>query len=284
MTVRQTLVDGAKRLEGVRTPFLDALVLLSHAAGYSKEKLIASYPDEIPNGIREDFCRFIDKRLGGTPVSYIREKKEFYGLEFNVGTGVLVPRPETEILVEAVIGLARENPAIQLIHDACAGSGCIGISIKHEMPHLEVSASDMSAEALSYFKHNSLAILGEEIPNRQSDLLLSVSGKFDVITANPPYLTSEEWERMADNGWPEPRIALDGGGDGLKYYTEIIPQSVPRLKNGGFLVLEADPSQFGPIKKMLMQNGFHTTIIYKDLAGRDRAISAQLQTGETWKT
>jgi len=276
MTVRQVLQEGAKLLEGVETPFLDALILLSHASGHSKEKLLASYPEEVSADAARDFRHCIGRRLKGIPVSYIRGKKEFYGLEFAVGPGVLVPRPETETLVEAVLGLVRESSGVKSVHDACTGTGCVAITIKHEMPGLEVTASDVSAEALSYFGRNSRELLREELPNQVSDLLSSVSGIFDVITANPPYVTTSSWKTMADRGWPEPSIALDGGPDGVNYYKDIIPQSVSRLRGGGSLFLEADPSQFVTIEKILMQNGFHTTIIYRDLAGRERVIRAEL--------
>lgn len=276
MTVRQALIEGAKRLGSVPTPFLDAIVLLSHVTGYSKEKLFSSYPEEISVDLGEDFNRLINLRLKGTPVSYIRRKKEFYGLEFTVGPGVLVPRPETELLVEAVADLASQGACLRSVHDACTGSGCVAISIKRQRPHLEISASDVSDEALSYFRSNSVTLLEEELVSYKSDLLESVPGTFDLIAANPPYLTSESWRHMAARQWPEPRLALDGGWDGLALYRDLIPQSSSRLKKGGFLFLEADPSQFETIEKLLVQNGFHTHIIYKDLAGHKRVIRAEI--------
>lgn len=275
MTIRETLTEGAKRLQAVQTPFLDAIVLLSQATGYSKEKLFASYPDVVSKDVRREFGRLIDLRLAGMPVSYIRRKKEFYGLEFSVGPGVLVPRPETETLVQAVIDLAHAKPQIRSIHDACTGSGCIGITIRHEIGTLGVSVSDLSDEALCYCRSNSMALLGYELAYYRSHLLESVPGMFDVITANPPYLTSENWRHLLSENWPEPALALDGGGDGMVLYRDLIPQSASRLQEGGFLFLEADPPQFETIEKLLMQNGFHTTIIYKDLAGRDRVIRAE---------
>jgi release factor glutamine methyltransferase len=284
MTVRQAVVNGVKRLEtNVETPFLDAVVLLASAAGWSKERVLASYPDDISGKIEDSFEQMLCLRMEGRPVSYIRGKKEFYSLEFLVGPGVLVPRPETEILVDAVVDLVVENPAISTVHDTCTGSGCVGISIKHKIPTLNVSVSDISPEALSYFKSNCETLLGEELPNIESDLLTSVTGAFDVITANPPYLTSETYDAMVRNRWPEPALALDGGPDGLEAYRKLIPMSVPHLNPGGVLLLEADPSQFMAIEKMLVQNGFHTTIIYRDLAGRERAIRGSLGTGSTWK-
>ncbi len=274
MTIRQAVFEGVKQLENLETPFLDAVVLLSQVTGYSKEKLLASYPEEIPGETAGRYYKLLDLRLNGYPVSYIRQEKEFYSLEFSVGPGVLVPRPETEVLVDAVIDFARQNRNVKRVHDACTGSGCVAISIKHELPYLEVSASDISKEALSYFRHNSRNILGKELEYKRSDLLAEIHGLFDVIVANPPYLRSEQWAEMAGRKWPEPEIALNGGHDGLERYEDLIRQSAARLRPGGSLLLEADPSQFQSIQKLLLQNGFRNTILYIDLAGRERVIRA----------
>lgn len=285
MTVRQAVLGGVKQLgTKVETPFLDAVILLSTASGWSKEKILASFPEQLPAKVEEMFEELLVERMTGTPVSYIRGTREFYSLEFTVGPGTLVPRPETEILVDAVVKLAQVHPDVRSLHDACTGSGCIGISIKHSIPALSVSASDISPKAAEYFKKNCAALLKEEIPFVESYLLKSVNGRYDVITANPPYLTSETWEKMNQKRWPEPAVALDGGPDGLKYYRELIPMSVLRLRPGGLLFLEADPSQFEAIEKMLVQNGFHTAILYKDLADRNRVIRGCLGTGSEWKT
>ncbi len=284
MTVRQAVQKGTKRLETkVETPYLDAVILLSYAAGWSKEHVLASYPDEVSGEIVDSFDKLLRLRTEGIPVSYIRGKKEFYSLEFSVGPGVLVPRPETEVLVDAVIELADNNPAIRSVHDVCTGSGCVGISIKRERPNLEVSVSDVSPEALSYFKRNCAVLLGEELPSFESDFLTSVEGIFDVITANPPYLTRKACDAMTRNNWPEPMLALDGGPDGLSCYRKLIPMSVKRLKPGGFLFLEADPSQFTTIENLLVQSGFHTAIIYRDLAGTERVIRGSLANENSWK-
>ena len=275
MTIRQAVTDGAKRLPHAQTPLLDAIVLLSLAAGFSKEQLLASYPEQLTDDVSVRYEKLLDLRRKGMPVSYIRKKKEFYSLEFSVGPGVLVPRPETEILVDVVIDLIGKHPAAWKVHDACTGSGCVAISIKHELPAADISVSDISEDVLIYFKHNSMTILGEELPSTRSDLLAAVSGVFDVIVANPPYLTSERWAQMAADGWPEPALALDGGPDGLEPYKKLIPQSSAHLRPGGYLLLEADPPQFVTIQKLLVQNGFHNAIIYTDLAGRQRAIRAE---------
>jgi release factor glutamine methyltransferase len=285
MTVRQAVTEGAKRLsETAETPFLDAVLLLSSAAGKSKEQILASYPEPLGDDVAVRYDAFLTLRLEGNPVSYIRGKKEFYGLEFEVGPGVLVPRPETETLVDAAFSLVNDIPSIRRVHDCCTGSGCVAITLKHKIPDLDISASDLSEQALAYFSKNCRALLSRELPLYKSDLLAGVTGDFDVIVANPPYLTSGAYRKMQENGWPEPELALDGGEDGLSSFRKLIPMSTSRLNRGGYLLLEAEPSLFPAIEKLLVQNNFHTTIIYKDLSGRDRVVCGGPLTGGTWKT
>lgn len=275
MTVRQAVEEGVLLLKGeVDTPLLDVVLLLSKAIHLSRERLVASYPDEISPSSHARFRDLLDQRHWGKPVSYITGKKEFYSHVFTVDSRVLVPRPDTEILVEAIVELVRLREGIETIHDCCTGSGCIGISIQHELPDVTVTVSDISTEALALFAENSAAILDRILTFWRSDLLTSVPGRYDVIVANPPYLDADRIDAMAATGWPEPLLALDGGIDGLASYRTLIPQSRRLLRPGGYLFLEADPGQFNELRKMLVQNGFSNTIIYKDLAERERAIRA----------
>ena len=156
----------------------------------------------------ERFLGLVDRRSAGVPVSYIRKVKEFWGLEFYVDERVLVPRPDTEALVEKALDVVRADPRLYRVHDACAGSGCIGIALKSTVPRLSVSASDISAEAGEVLSFNAEKLLGARMEFFVSDLLESVPGPFDVITANPPYLSDNEVEGMRKLGWPEPEMAL----------------------------------------------------------------------------
>ncbi len=276
MTVRQAVAEGTGLLKNeVETPMLDAILILSEVTGLSKERLLASYPDDVSGQLQEQFRNLIDLRLGGQPVSYIIGRKEFYSLVFKVDARALVPRPDTETLVDAVIDLARSDATIKELHDCCTGSGCIGITLKHELPAIDITVSDISSDALSLFRENSLSILGQILPFCRSDLLESVPGAFDVIVANPPYLTTEQIDTIEAEGWPEPMLALDGGVDGLDFYRISIPQSLRLLRPGGHLFLESSPDQLGSIEKMLVQNGFSNTIIYRDLGERNRVIRAE---------
>src|SRR5208337_2364138 len=162
MTARSLLTQGYETLfyAEVQTPFLDALVLLAHAMETTKERLLASLPDEVPSGVEVSFRSFLDLRCSGVPVSYIRRTKEFYGLDFYVDERVLVPRPDTEVLVEKILWIVRSDPRLRRVLDACTGSGCIGISVKHTAPGLEVSTSDISTPALEVAALNADRILG----------------------------------------------------------------------------------------------------------------------------
>jgi release factor glutamine methyltransferase len=278
MTLRSLLSQGYDTLffAEVLTPFLDAAVLLAHAMEVRKEKLLASLPDEVPPGIEEKFRGFVDLRCSGVPVSYIRRAKEFYGLDFYVDERVLVPRPDTEVLVEKVLQCVRADPRLQRVHDACTGSGCIGISVKRTVPGIEVSASDISAPALEVAALNAERILGGSLPAFRSDLLDSVPGSFDLIASNPPYLRDDEVTDLRKLGWREPELALAGGRDGTSLAARLIRTAPSRLNTGGWLVLEAAPAQITKLFALMDQAGFHTIDVEKDLAGSSRVIAGRL--------
>ncbi|MFO7731985.1 MAG: peptide chain release factor N(5)-glutamine methyltransferase [Spirochaetia bacterium] len=275
-TVREALVDGTKRLATVETPFLDAALLLSHALGVSKEKLLASYPDTIPLSALHEFNNHVNKRLSGYPISYIRRKKEFFGLPFYVDERVLVPRPDTETLVEEVLKHINGKSAIQKdlkVLDLGTGSGCIAISLKHLQPQLRVTAADISKSALAVCTLNSRHLLTEPLRLIESDLFSAITDTFDVIVSNPPYLTSSEVAQMQERHWPEPRTALEGGQDGLDTIRILINEAYDHLVEGGALFLEAGIEQIRAIVEILRTRGYQGINSYPDLSGRNRAVS-----------
>jgi release factor glutamine methyltransferase len=278
MTFRSLLAQGtsAMTLAEVDTPVLDALVLLAHAAGTTKENLLARLPEEAPAGAESVYASALDRRAAGIPVSYIRGTKEFFGLEFSVDGRVLVPRPDTETLVEAALGLVDADPRLVRLHDACTGSGCVAIALQNERPGLAVSASDISAGAGEVLAANALRILGRQIPFQLSDLLAAVAGPFDIITANPPYLGAAEVDAMATAGWPEPALALRGGQEGTELAARLVAEAPGRLAPGGWLALEAAPGQFEALDLAMAGAGFRDTRVLRDLAGRERVILGRL--------
>jgi len=278
VTVRDALGEayGVLSAGGVETPVLDATLLLSEALGVRKERLLADLPEPLPEPGLAVFRRFLDMRLRGIPVSYIRRRKEFWGLEFTVDERVLVPRPETETLVESVLALAREGPGPRSLHDACTGSGCIAIACAHAIPALSVSVSDLSPGALELCRANALRLLGRELDAVVSDLLASVSGRFDLLTANPPYLTDAEVARMRASGWPEPELALAGGPDGMALARRLLRQARDRLSAGGSLFLECAHPQAAELCAELRGAGYEGVRSIPDLSGGPRVVTGRM--------
>jgi len=281
VTVRSLLRHGYDKLfyAEVETPLLDAAVLLAHASGQSKERVLASLPDPVTEEIAAAFHSLIDRRCAGTPVSYLLRQKEFYGLEFYVDERVLVPRPDTEVLVEKALRVARGDPGLRRVHDSCAGSGCVGISLQNAMPELVVSASDLSTPALEVLEMNARRLLSNPFPTYRSDLLEQVPGQFDLIVSNPPYLRDDEMEDMRKLSWPEPELALRGGTDGTLIAERLIRAAPQRLGPGGWLLLEAAPLQITKLYALMDQAGFHSIDVDQDLGGRDRVIAGRLDGG-----
>lgn len=297
MTVKDVLQSGFNILKKdmdnniieISTPYLDAVVLLAEALNVSKEKLYMHFNENITDFGKEQYFEYIKKRKAGIPVSYIRRKKEFYGLDFYVDNRVLVPRPETEFLVYESLEIIKhrvfEESRLNLnIIDVCTGSGCIAISLVNELEmykkenrslfeNISVSACDISDDALAVFKMNSKILLGKEIASFKSDLLTETENKYDLIISNPPYLTSESVNRMLESSWPEPSMALDGGIEGLDYIYKLIEQAGNRLKEDGYLLVEADDWQMPKIERKMKSEGFNNIKLIQDLSGWNRIIS-----------
>ncbi len=276
-TIRETIAEGTAVLQNSDlssdTPFLDALVLLSHTLEISKEKLLASYPDRIDKNHYDSYILSIKKRVLNYPVSYITGKKEFFGLTFHVNDKVLVPRPDSETLVESALDILNGSPDKFSILDLCTGSGAIGISLKHSIPGLDLLCSDISKEALEVCRKNSKSILGLEIQTCESNLFDKITGEFDIIITNPPYLTDIETSDMITKGLQEPPIALKGGKDGLDYIRIIIMEASGFLKEGGALLIESSIDQTERIAEIMFSEGYCSIKIIKDLTERNRVIS-----------
>ena len=277
-TIRELLARGRDTLVAaeVDTPMLDATVLLAHAMGATKEQLIAALPEEADKELAQRYGELIGQRSAGRPVSYIRRMKEFWGLEFHVDEAVLVPRPDTETLVDRALFLARADESLHRIHDACTGSGCVAIALAAELPGRVVTASDVSAAAERVFELNCARLLGRQLPFFLSDLLAVTPGPYDLVTANPPYLTDRETDDLAKIGWPEPDLALRGGPDGTAVAARLIREAAGRLRPRGWVCLEAAPPQFNRLAALLDSAGFRTVEIQQDLGGRNRVISGRL--------
>jgi release factor glutamine methyltransferase len=287
MTIREALREGAARLRsaGVESPGLDAALLLSFILKTTREKLITADTAPLSGETETEFGRLLDRRAAGECAAYILGFKEFWGLDFAVTPDVLVPRPETETLVEATLAAlppAEESGPVVLL-DLCAGSGAVAIALKHERPLLEVYGTDISPRALAMARKNAALLLGgkerspEPIHFLEGDLFGPVPPlRFDLITANPPYVPSSKIPQLSREVRFEPRLALDGGEDGLDLARRIAEGAPAFLKNGGRLLMEADPGQMQSLALILKKGGYRNIALHRDLSGLNRVIEGSM--------
>jgi release factor glutamine methyltransferase len=273
MTVREALGEGAAFLAraAADTPWLDASLLLAETLGLTKEKLILAYPDNLDDAARDRFRELLARRGAGIPVSYLRRKKEFYGLEFYVDERVLVPRPDTETLVEEALAFLAGRPAARVL-DLCSGSGCLAVAIASLQPEAVITGADISPAAGEVFARNALALLGRTLPFIESDLFARITGPYDLIVSNPPYIERDETAAMKARGWPEPLLSLDGGPDGTDLLCAIIADAPEHLAAGGALLLELDPAQVKKCAKKMAECGYINIDTRRDLGGRERVL------------
>jgi len=283
MTIREILIQGKLLLASsscsscIDTPDLDAALLLGNVMHKTRTQLLMCSSDTVSEAEEGRFFALIERRRNGECIAYIVSNKEFRGLDFNVNPSVLVPRPDTETLVEAALHYidiqAESSPALL---DLCTGSGAVAVALKNERPKLSVSASDISHDALETARYNAQKLLGtkpEFITFIQSDLFKGIDGCFDIIVSNPPYIPTGELNSLSHEVRREPELALDGGDDGLSLIREIIASAREHLTPSGILLLEADPRQMRSIRMLLETQGFSGICVHKDLANDDRVIS-----------
>lgn len=225
----------------------------------------------------KEFNEALALRARGVPLQYIVGEVEFFGLKFKVDKRVLIPRPETEILVETVMRWIENREKIQTILDIGTGSGCIAVSVAKFMPQVKVAAVDISFEALSLAEENAiLNLVNDRIRFIQSDLLSSFKPHalaFDLIISNPPYICSHEISGLQPELCYEPRIALDGGNDGLDFYRRILKDVCAVLKKGGLLLMEIGYGQRKPIDEIISrQNSLQVVKVINDYSGIERIM------------
>lgn len=231
----------------------------------------------------QEFARMSERLQKGEPVQYILGECEFMGLNFKVDGRVLVPRPETELLVENVLAAAQQKGAKPIrILDLGTGSGNIAISLAKLLPNSSLVAIDVSTAVLEVAYENALA---HDVADRvqfinpdMRDFLVNFTGAFDIIVSNPPYIPTGQLASLPENVKREPVLALDGGSDGLDFYRVIIDQSEKFLRWPGWLFLEIGDGQKPDIEKLFEQKGIFSEINFiKDYSGTDRIVSAQLR-------
>ncbi|SMC27109.1 release factor glutamine methyltransferase [Andreprevotia lacus DSM 23236] len=253
---------------------IDAQVLFSHVSGRNRAWLIAHGQDEADAAIAAAFDTLAARRRAGEPVAYLVGQREFFGRDFKVSPAVLIPRPDTELLVE--LALARAGQGAQLV-DLGTGSGCIPVTIKLERPDLQVSAVDISPTALVVATANA-AVLGAEVRFRQSDWFAALAGqRFDVIVSNPPYIEQHDAHLAQGDLRFEPRNALTDEGDGLVHIRSIVAGAPAYLLPQGWLLFEHGYDQGEASRALLAAAGFAQVQTWADLAGLDRVSGGQWQ-------
>ncbi|HAF85831.1 MAG TPA: peptide chain release factor N(5)-glutamine methyltransferase [Sphaerochaeta sp.] len=254
------------------TPELEARLLIEKATDLTQVEQIL-HSDRLLDGQEILILKgLLSQRLQARPIAYILGTKEFYGRPFFVDERVLIPRPDTETLVEVALSHARNRGEKLSIIDVCTGSGCIGITLACELGY-DVHLSDISLDALEVAKSNALQLVGHELPTSRGNLLSTLCSKYDIIVSNPPYLTREWCEAVTDEVKREPLLALEGfGSDGLCIIRALVEQSTSRLRDGGALMMECDYRQVDAVKKIMLCCGFGMVKSECDLTGRERVV------------
>ena len=273
MKIKEVLKKGKEKLieNKIEDANIISRVLLQYVLKLDRNQLIINQFNEIKEEQITQYIEFIDKIIEGMPLQYITKKQEFYGLDFYVDENVLIPQPDTEILVEEVLKIAKNGDKIL---DICTGSGCIGISIASNIENVEVIMTDISENALKVAEKNAKnnQVL-EKVQLIQSDMFEKVDSKFDIIVSNPPYIETKVIKNLDKQVQKEPMIALDGGKDGLIFYRKIISEAPKYLKEKGCLCLEIGYDQKEKVVELIKNIGIFKDIKeIKDLSGNDRVI------------
>ena len=266
------------RAAGDPSAALDADVLLAHACGIAREALYAHLEAPLAPGEERAYRGLVERRAAGEPVAYLRGYKEFFGLRLAVDRRVLIPRPETEILVEAVLGFLRETRRTR-VADVGTGSGAIAVAIALSAPAVRVIATDVSGDALDVARVNAAAHgVADRIDLREGDLLAPIEGEVDVVAANLPYLRGGAVEHLTGERTSlafEPAVAVVAGGDGLDVIRRAVAQLPPKLAPGGAAFFECDPPQADTVASLLGARIRARTRVIPDLTGSPRVVEGR---------
>jgi release factor glutamine methyltransferase len=275
LTTGHLLSAAAGALASVSdTPELDAEVLLAHALGGRRARLQSHADEERSEDERTAYQRLIDRRATGEPVAYIVGEKEFWSLRLAVSAAVLVPRPETELLVERALQLGATNPLRAL--DLGTGAGAIALALAHERPQWQITATDVSEAALAVARANALALGAPQVEFVCGSWFEPLAGRtFALIVSNPPYVAADDPALLQAPLCYEPRVALTPAGDALADLRRIIRQAPEHLARGGWLLLEHGATQAGEVARELVVRGFRHVRSQRDLAGLERMTEAQ---------
>jgi release factor glutamine methyltransferase len=273
-TIRKVLTWTTQHFEKrqVDSPRLTAEILLSHVLKTSRVRLYVDLDRPLAKEELAAYRALIERRMSGEPTQYLTGVKEFYNRPFKVDARVLIPRPETELLVEAALrALPKDVPSRAL--DMCTGSGCIAISLAAERPQASLLAVDLSPDACALARENAEALgVGARVTIVQGDLFapVPVDARFQLVVSNPPYISSGEIPGLSAEVRREPHLALDGGQDGLALVRRVIAGARRCLLPGGLLAMEIGETQGAAVQGLLQAAGFENSRVEKDLERRDR--------------
>ncbi len=301
MTLREACNAGKEELTraGIPDASLDAWYLLEYVTGITRTVYFAEPGMQIDDGQYKNYRSLIKKRAEHIPLQHLTGEQEFMGLSFRVNENVLIPRQDTEILVETALKFLTDDkiPApdnsIRLL-DMCTGSGCILISVlyylkktglpgngRSEEVHVQGIGADISEKALVVAAENA-ARYHAEVQLVQGDLFENIEGRYGMILSNPPYIRTSEIDRLQDEvKMHDPIRALDGKEDGLYFYRRIVKESRAYLEKGGMLIFEIGYDQARAVRELMIQAGFSDVMVRKDLAGLDRVVSGRYD--NEWK-
>lgn len=269
MNISELLVNGKDLLKDIEDGNIKARILLEYILKLSREKIVSNPNIEVSDNNVESYLNKINDIKNGMPIQYITNKQEFMKLNFYVDKNVLIPQPDTEILVEKAIEICNNHDNDIKILDLCTGSGAIGISIAKNIKNAKVYATDIKNTVIDIAEQNAKQNNVDNIEFIVSDMFENIQEKdFDIIVSNPPYIETDVIKTLPTEVRNEPIIALDGGKDGLKFYKIILSEYKKYLKKDGYLLLEIGYNQAKSVGKLINLN----YSIIEDLAGNDRVI------------
>ncbi len=264
----------------VESPRLEAELLLAHARNCQRIRLYTDFETPLADDERARMRDFVKRRAGREPLAYITGRKEFYGRDFAVGSGVLVPRPETETLIDVCLEHIPKHQVVKVC-EVGFGSGCIAVTLAKQCSGVSVSATDVSRHAMNFATENvGSHDVGQQVTLSAGDgfspLPDEMAGQFDGIVSNPPYIREDEMATLSPEvAVHEPLEALVSGADGLVLVRRLIVEALHWLTDDGWMVLEVDPAQCETVAGLFKTAGFLKTTIHRDLSGNDRVVSAK---------
>ena len=275
MNINLAINEGSKILKSkfIPNPLLDAEILMAKTINKDRNYILLNSCNSINKNDLKNFYKLIEQRSSGNPVAYLTKKKSFWNSEFIIVKDILIPRPDTELIVENVLKLTKQKSKINIL-DIGVGSGCIIISILKERDNFRGTGIDLSKKCLIMSKKNAIAHkVNSRLKLYKSDVDKFNLGKYDLIVSNPPYIKTCKLKYLErDVAEFEPRLALDGGLDGLSEIRKVIKKSSELIKKNGKFILEIGFDQKNKVIKLLNKEGFYINSALKDLAYNDRCI------------